>query len=294
MKHLLCAVVVASGLVAQAQAGEPQFTRRVEEIRRSMGARRIGFVFRDLADGRRLAQREHELFSAASMIKAAVMVAVFDGVQRGRFALDTPVHVSNSFPRIGAGSVKGSPLDADVHAAIGGTLTVGQLTEAMVARSSNLATNVLLERIGLEEARRSLRANGVGGFTLGCGMGRGRVSGGNNVSAAGFEDLFLRLHAGQVISPEASKRMLDLLFAQAITNGIPAGLPVAVRRSARIAHKTGNIPTVEHDAALIYLPGRAPYLLVILTDWPERGDDHPACLVAVTRAAYEELIAPAR
>lgn len=266
-------------------------TRRIEAIRCDMGARRIAVAFRDHQTGRRYALRHGEMFSAASMIKVAVMVAVHGGVQRGRFSMETPVRVTNRFPSTGAGSIsRATELDRDVHDAIGATLTVGQLTEAMVARSSNLATNVLLEMIGLEEARRSFGAGGIPGIELGSGMGRGRRSGGNRVSAGGLEQLLSSLHQGEVISPRASQQMLASLFAQRIGNGIPAGLPASVRRAARIAHKTGNIPTAEHDAGLIYLLGREPYALAILTDWPGRSDNHPQCLVRVTQAVHEELM----
>ena len=58
--------------------------------------------------------------------------------------------------------------------------------------------------------------------------------------------------------------MLD----QQYRSGIPAGLP----KAARVAHKTGNISTVHHDAGIVYLEGRKPYVLVILTQFgPEHG-----------------------
>lgn len=288
---LIAALLVAC---APARASEERLGERIEEIRRELGASRIAIAFHDHQTGRTYARRPDDMFSAASMIKAAVMVAVHASVEDGRLALDTPVRVVNRFPRSGAAPARQTVLDGDVHAALGSTLTLGQLTEAMVARSSNLATNVLIETLGLAEARRALAAAGVHGLELRAGMGRGARHGGNMINASGFADLLDRLHAGRLISPAASERMLATLFKQAIGNGIPAGLPPAVKRSARIAHKTGNIPTAEHDAALVYLPGRAPIALVILTDWPSRGADHPAALVQVTRAVWEELVADVR
>jgi beta-lactamase class A len=287
----LIPLVVALSL-APAHASEERLASRIEEIRRQLGATRIAVSFRDFQTGRRFALRERETFAAASMIKVAVMVAAYDGVHRGRFTLDTPVPVTNHFRGIGVGGpVRATELDRDVHAALGGTLTVGQLTEAMVAASSNLATNCLLQFIGLRNAAASFDALGLPGMRLGSGMGRGSGSS-NVVSAAGFDELLTRLHEGRVISPEASTRMLAHLFAQKITNGIPSGFPLQKRRTLRIAHKTGNIPTVEHDAGLIYMPGRKPYVLAIMTSWPGRGDDHPAALVRVTEAVHAELVEP--
>ena len=55
--------------------------------------------------------------------------------------------------------------------------------------------------------------------------------------------------------------MLDILHAQEFRSGIPAGLP----DDARVAHKTGEISTVAHDAGIVYLTDREPYVVVILT-----------------------------
>ena len=68
--------------------------------------------------------------------------------------------------------------------------------------------------------------------------------------------------------------MIDILSAQAFKSGIPAGLPPAVRATARVAHKTGEISSATHDAGIVFLPGRPPYVLAVLTgttvDMPNR------------------------
>jgi beta-lactamase class A len=63
--------------------------------------------------------------------------------------------------------------------------------------------------------------------------------------------------------------MLDILHDQRFVSGIPAGLP----DEARVANKTGEISTVSHDAGIVYLPDRDPYIVVILTEWESDGDD---------------------
>jgi beta-lactamase class A len=58
--------------------------------------------------------------------------------------------------------------------------------------------------------------------------------------------------------------MMSILLEQQFRSGIPAGLP----KAARVAHKTGNISTVHHDAGIVFLEGRKPYVLVVLTQFP--------------------------
>lgn len=55
--------------------------------------------------------------------------------------------------------------------------------------------------------------------------------------------------------------MIDILAAQEFNDEIPAGLP----KGTRVAHKTGWITGVTHDAAIVYPPDRKPYVLVVLT-----------------------------
>ena len=79
----------------------------------------------------------------------------------------------------------------------------------------------------------------------------------------------LRLIADhRAYSEKVCAEMLEILLDQQYRSGIPAGLP----KAARVAHKTGNISTVHHDAGIVYLDGRKPYVLVILTSFPaEQG-----------------------
>ena len=69
---------------------------------------------------------------------------------------------------------------------------------------------------------------------------------------------------GRAWSPEICAQMLEIMLDQRFKSGIPAGLPGDVH----VAHKTGNISTVHHDAGIIYMGNRNPYFLVILTQFP--------------------------
>ena len=86
----------------------------------------------------------------------------------------------------------------------------------------------------------------------------------NEVTANGLLKILRLIAETQAYGEGASKQMLEILLDQRLKGGIPAGLPAA----ARVAHKTGNISTVHHDAGIVYLEGRKPYVLVILTQFP--------------------------
>jgi beta-lactamase class A len=65
-----------------------------------------------------------------------------------------------------------------------------------------------------------------------------------------------------------------------------------VRGRARVAHKTGEISTAAHDAALVYLPDRRPFALVVLSEWPEGNGNRQAALGQVVAAIYRHLVEP--
>ena len=81
--------------------------------------------------------------------------------------------------------------------------------------------------------------------------------------------------------------MFDILFQQRFNSMIPAGLPEAAK--ARVAHKTGEISTVCHDAGMVFLPGRAPYVLVVLTEYPAAGNaaSRHKTVAAISAAVYD-------
>ena len=85
----------------------------------------------------------------------------------------------------------------------------------------------------------------------------------NEVTANGLLKMLRVIADGKAFSEEACKEMLEIMLEQQYRSGIPAGLP----KAARVAHKTGNISTVHHDAGIIFLEGRKPYALVVLTQF---------------------------
>ncbi|PYQ39791.1 MAG: hypothetical protein DMF77_20455 [Acidobacteria bacterium] len=106
----------------------------------------------------------------------------------------------------------------------------------------------------------------------------------NQVTAQGLLKLLRMIAEGRAWSPETCAQMLEILLDQRFKSGIPAGLP----GDAHIAHKTGNISTVYHDAGIIYMGNRNPYFLVILTQFP--ADSRRSGAVAeVSKDLYETL-----
>lgn len=220
-------------------------------------------------------------FHAASTIKIAVLACTYTAVQERGL---TPSHlllVRNRF----FSAADGSPYQTlatrdsgpEVYTAIGRTLRIGDLARHMITVSSNLATNILVDFVGVPVARRILADTGISGVDLVRGVEDDRAFDAgisNRVTADGLVQLLRAILEGRFGSAEHAGEMIDILSAQAFKSGIPAGLPPAVRATARVAHKTGEISSATHDAGIVFLPGRPPYVLAVLTgttvDMPNR------------------------
>ena len=252
---------------------------RVSEIAGTLPGGALGVGVSDYLSGFSYAYNGDRWFHAASTIKVAIFAALFDAVADGRFTLDNRVHVRNRFLSVADGQPYGvqasRDADAEVHAAIGRAMRIGDLARHMIVTSSNLATNVLLDLIGLDRARQSIERRDLSsGIDLQRGVEDDRA-----------------FDAGREFTPEASRTMIDVLLEQQFGGGILPGLPEAVQTAARIAHKTGDISVVSHDIGLVFLPGRPPYAIALLTE--NSGDATPriAAIAAASRAVYEAVAA---
>jgi beta-lactamase class A len=265
----------------------------IAEIVEGAGAEGAGVAFHDYANQEKWSLCGDEWFHAASTIKVPVLVGIFAAIEKGDFTLESRVHVRNQFQSV----VDGEPFrvdasrdaDAEVYSQIGKTMKIGDLARHMIVTSSNLATNLLIDAVGLDPIRDKLAELGVDGIDLQRGVEdelayeKGII---NRVTANGLVKVLRLIEEKEALAPELCDAMLEILHAQEFRSGIPAGLP----DDARVANKTGEISTVAHDTGLVYLPDRAPYAITILSRWKaDRTSGRRDTLAKISRAVYERL-----
>jgi beta-lactamase class A len=249
---------------------EVSLYRSVQRIRLEHGLESLGISFYDAETTIQWAYNADHYFHAASTMKLAVLLGVFRQVDRGELALDAPVHVRNRFTSIVNQEPfmldLGSDADPDVYGHLGRTLTVRELAYWMITKSSNLATNLLVDVVAIQTIQQALDELEIDGVKVLRGVeDQAAFDAGlnNEVTANGLLKLLRLIADGKAYSQKACDEMLKIMLDQQYRSGIPAGLP----KAARVAHKTGNISTVHHDAGIVYLEGRKPYVLVILTQF---------------------------
>ena len=236
-------------------------------------------------------------FHAASTIKVAILVALAAAVGEHRFDLYSRLAIRNRFLSVADGSpyrvAAGRDANADVHRHIGRTMRIDELARHMIATSSNLATNLLLDLVGVDYARALLARLAVDGVDLRRGVEDERafeagIS--NRVTARGLVQLFRVIHEGHASTPEMTRWMIDVLSQQQFTSGIPAGLPDHVRAESTVANKTGEISNMAHDAGLVFLPDASVYAVAVLTETPRGGNPKQATVARLAREVYERVI----
>ena len=280
---------------------EPQgFPHRPDQELRTAIERRIAaqpgaevaLWFEDLASGRTLGVADTLSFHAASTMKVPVMFELFRRADEGTLDLDERIPLANRFASI----VDGSPYALDpiddtddaLYDRIGAHISYRELNERMIVRSSNLATNVLIDQLDPTRVTSTARALGGEGVLVRRGVEDGvafRAGLNNTTTARGLGKLLVALERGEAASAWATVAMRETLLRQEFNDEIPAGLPAGTR----VAHKTGWITATTHDAAIIYPPKRAPFVLVILTRAiPERADAQ-RLMADLARLVWDDL-----
>lgn len=221
-----------------------------------------------------------EQIESASLYKLGIMVELFRMREEEDLDFEQPVVLRDVHFSEGG--------DIYDESQIGDEIPIGDLLRNMITFSSNVAGWALLDFTGNEPVNATLRDLGLRNTEIRWRPRAGsdppdmasyaalpgisatvRADQAFNVTTAGdMALLFKLLLAGQVVSPEASVEMLDLLAEQKINNRLPALLPPDVR----VAHKTGNLPPdLTHDAGVIYAPA-GPVVVAVLTEGvPEWG-----------------------
>jgi beta-lactamase class A len=248
----------------------------------------VGVAFRTLDGKAEWFSRADDVFHAASTMKVPVMIELFHQVKQGKLKLDQPFTVKNEFHSLADGSIytldPADDSEADLYKAVGQTRTLSQLCELMITVSSNFATNLLVEKVGVESIRATVRELHADGMNVLRGVEDNKAyeKGMNNTTTArGLLILLETIAKGEAVDADSSRQMVEILSRQKFNEAIPAGLP----QGTRVAHKTGELTKIHHDAAIVY--GPHPFVLVILVRGMAESKDSAGLMADIARRIYQ-------
>lgn len=267
---------------------------KLSPILESAKEKLIAIAVYDLETGQEVYINADEAFHPASTIKVHVMMEVFHQAEQGLLALEDCLPISNSFTSIADGStfslLQSDDAEQTLYPRIGESESIAELTRLMIVRSSNLATNILLEKVGVNNVQDLIHSLGIPGVTLIRGIEdtaaflRGMN---NSATARGLTQTMKLIAEKKVVSEGAAEKMIDILLGQEFNESIPALLPETVR----VAHKTGWTGDVYHDTGIVYPEQRKPYAISIMTrGFPEdKPDEAHTCMAKISRVIYDNF-----
>ncbi len=231
---------------------------------------------------------------SASIMKLPILVAAHRLVERGALDLGRAVTVHNDFASQSPGHRfsldPDEDSDPDTWAALGTDVPLVDLVHRMVTVSGNLATDLVLDEVGVPEvaavladarcSRRTTIVRGIEDYPA-------RDAGIDNViTADDMARLVVALAEGRLAGPDGTAACEATLRAQQYRDGIPAGLPDGVE----VGNKTGWISGVNHDVALVRAPGLPPVGLAVLVSAPGSEDERQAGIARIAAAVWAELV----
>ncbi len=255
----------------------------------------IGVAVYDLQTQKEILINADEIMHPASTMKVPVMMEVFRQAHEGLFLLDEQLAIINSFKSIADRSVFSLDIVDDsettLYKRIGEAESIRELTRLMIVRSSNLATNILIEKVGAKQVNAFLQRLGIQDVIVKRGVEDNaafRLGLNNSVSARGLTQIMGWIAEEKVVSPQASKEMTQIMLGQEFNESIPALLPASVK----VAHKTGWTGSFFHDTGIVFPPNREPYAITILTQgFPEANENEAhACLAQISKIIYDEIL----
>lgn len=267
---------------------------RLDNILGNAKDKLIAVAFQDLETDTEFFLNADEAMHPASTFKVHVMMEVFRQANEGLVSLEERLPIMNSFTSIADGSKYSLDVKDDseqsLYTRMGETESVGELTRLMIVRSSNLATNILMEKIDPKNVNAFIQALGIQGVAVKRGVEDSmafRQGLNNSATARGLTQTMHLIARKKVVSQQASEKMIEILLRQEFNESIPALLP----NSVKVAHKTGWNNNVYHDTGIVFPEDRKPYALSIMTKgFSEKTEDEAhTCMAEISRAIYRQL-----
>ena len=272
--------LVCTGRVLRAQPAQrailaekmrTELRRIADETRGVVGAQVI-----DLATGDRIGVNDTLTFPQGSTIKVPLLIELYHQATTGRLDLATRVPVRAADRTGGDGLLQ--------HLGDGTSqLSLGDLAVFMITVSDNTATNLLIDRVGMDQVNATMRELGVPQVRMQRKMIRPKES------AAGNENLATPAAAATVMAkiarcelPMPRERCGELRRLLEIPKGGP--IEASVPEGVRVAWKPGDIEGVNTAWGLVDLPGR-PYVVVGMVNYSD-ADDAMRALRRIADAAY--------
>lgn len=235
-----------------------------------------GVFLLDLDNGGYVDINSNRSFSAASTIKIPILIAFFQDVDAGKIRLDEMLTLQKEMIVGGSGNMQ--------YQTPGSKYTALDLATKMITISDNTATNMLVAKLGGQEALNG-RFRSWGLTTTMIRNPLPDLEGNNTTSPRELGNLISMVNQGNVVSVRSRDLMLNIMGRTERDNLLPAGLG----KGANAYHKTGDISTMLADAGLIDIPTGKRYIAAIMVKRPNNDPRAAKLISSISSAAYQHF-----
>jgi len=275
-------------IVPSGSAGLNNLKKKISsELTKNKGT--FAVAYKDLSSGEELLINEKISFHAASTMKTPVLIEAYKQAAAGKFKIEDSILVKNEFKSIVDRSLYSlnakDDSEVDLYTKENKKVKIYDLLYLMIIKSSNLATNLIIDLVGAKNANNTMQEMGASDIQVLRGVEDTKAyrKGLNNTTTAYDQMLiFSEMANGKIVSQESSDAMINILLDQKFNDKIPAKLP----KDVKVAHKTGWITGVNHDAGIVFLPDGRKYVLVLLSKDLENDQAAVESMAKISKLIY--------
>ncbi|MGA2089886.1 MAG: serine hydrolase [Endomicrobiales bacterium] len=214
-----------------------------------------GILIQDLATGDDIKINADTPYPSASLVKMPIMAAYYQAQAEGKLSLDDKIVLRRQ--------EKINNCSHLFFARCGRSFPIRALIERMITESDNTAANMLVDHLGFVYLNEKFVQFGLKNTDLRRGIMdlKWRNAGIENYTTAqDMAFLLNKIYKGELVSPEASAEMLDVLKRQKVNDRIPRFLPDTVT----VAHKTGLLKNTVSDVGIVFTP-HGDFIICVIT-----------------------------
>jgi beta-lactamase class A len=262
MFALLTAALLVFSPTAREEATPKSLKERLESLAKDHKGK-VAISIRHLVTGEAYTLNGDEPMPTASLIKFPIMVEVYFQVAEGKVKLADHVTLRKEDMVPGSGILT-------YHFSDGANFPLRDAVRLMIVFSDNTATNLVLDRIGIDATNQRMAKLGLlntrinakvfKGSTTSIAPKRTKKYGLGSTTASEMVALLGMMYEGKLVSKEACKDMIDTMKKCEDKDKLKRFLP----EKTEVAHKTGSVSDIKTDAGIIYTPG-GPVAVCVLT-----------------------------
>ena len=279
-------------LMAQKDTSLQHLKQRISDLLAEQKGK-FAVAFKDVSSGKSLLINEKEVFHAASTMKTPVMIEVYRQAKAKKFSMKDSIPIENEFKSIVDGSKfsldSADDSEFELYKHLGEKRTVHDLVYEMIIASSNLATNIVIEKVGAEHVTQTMRKFGAKDIQVLRGVEDQKAYDkalNNTTTAYDLMLIFEKIAKGKAVDKKSSQAMINILLDQKFNTIIPAKLP----KDVKVAHKTGFITALHHDSGIVLLPDGRKYVLVLLSKNLEDEKKAIEAMATASEMIYQYVI----